>query len=99
VPTLKKIEAGNRELKTQLTSDIAKAKREMERQIESVDKKVGAFGGKMDAIMQGQGTTKEALGVLEKNQAKTSEELKDLTNSIPAQYRQVRSNDINSGFG
>ncbi|MDA1089581.1 MAG: hypothetical protein O3A85_04620 [Proteobacteria bacterium] len=95
---LKKMEAGNRELKSQLTSDIAKSKREIEKHIEGISRKVGALDGKMKGLTEGQTQTREKITNIESDVAKVGSELRELIDSIPSQYRQARGN-VNSGFG
>ena len=96
---IKKIEIGNREVKSQLTSDIAKAKRELERQLDIVDRKLGGFDGKMEGVIELQSQARDKVVVMEKELVIVSEELKKLINSIPPQLRQATGGDIKSGFG
>ncbi len=96
---LKKIELGQKELKSQLTSDIAKVKRELEKKIDDLNRKVGAFDGKMGALIEGKTQTRETIVNLEKEVAKVSDEFNDLVLSLPPQLRQARSNQIKSEFG
>ena len=96
---IKKIEIGNRELKSQLTSDIAKAKREIERQIEVIERKLGAFDGKMEGVIELQTQARDKVAAIENDLTKVSEELKKLINSIPTQLRQAPGGEVKSGFG
>jgi peptidoglycan hydrolase CwlO-like protein len=96
---IKKIEIGNRELKAQLTSDILKARRELEKQIDGANRKINAFDGKMEGIIELQTQARDKVAAVESNVNKVSEELKKLINSIPPQFRQASGDDVKSGFG
>ena len=75
---IKKIEIGNRELKAQLTSDILKARRELEKQIDGANRKINAFDGKMEGIVELQTQARDKVAAVESNVNKVSEELKKL---------------------
>ncbi len=86
--SFKKIDEGNRDLRTQLTADIAKARSELEKRIEGLDKKAGAMGSKVDSLMEAMVQSKETIAMLEKNLDKTTKDLEALIRSIPPQFRQ-----------
>ncbi len=96
---LKKIELGQKELKSQLTSDIAKVKRELENKVDGLNRKVATFDGKMEALIKGQTQTRETIAGLENDVAKINEEFNDLVLSLPPQLRQVSGGKIKSEFG
>lgn len=96
---LKKIELGQKELKLQLTSDIEKVKRELEKKVDGLNRKVATFDGKMEALIEGQTQTRETIANLENEVAKVNEELNDLVLSLPPQLRQPRGDRIKSEFG
>jgi len=86
--SFKKIEEGNREIKAQVSVDIAKARGELEKRIEGLDKKAGAMGSKVDSLMEAMVQSKETIAMLEKNLDKTTKDLEALNRSIPPQFRQ-----------
>ena len=88
---LKKIEGGNKELKSQIQADVDKIRKDLEEKIDKLEKAVGGVDKKMEAVTKNQTQSKEAVEVLEKKLARTTQELSDLTNSIPPQYRQHRT--------
>ena len=96
---IKKIELVQKELKSQLTSDIAKVKRDLEKKVDDLDRRVGAFNGKMEALIEAQIQTRETFATLEKEVAKFSGEFNDMVLSLPPQLRQARSNQIKKEFG
>lgn len=95
---IKKIELGQRELKSQLTSDIAKTKREVEKKIDTVNKRVDALDGKVSALIEANTQNRETISVLQKEVAKVSEEFNDLVLSLPPQLRQPKA-QVRSEFG
>ena len=84
----KKIEEGNRELKTQINADVDKICKKLEKKMDDLKENMEAFVAEMKTVPETQTQSKEAIGVLEKMLAKTSKELSDLTRSIPPQFRQ-----------
>ncbi len=86
----KKIEEGNRELKTQIKADVNKICKKLEKKMDDLEENMEAFGMEMRTVPETQTQSKEAIAVLEKKLTKTSQELSDLTQSIPPQFRQNR---------
>jgi len=96
--SFKKIEEGNRELKAQVAGDINKARTELEKRIEGLDKKAGAMDSRLEALMQAQVQSKETIATLERNIDKTAKELDALNRSVPPQFRQSNV-PVRSEFG
>ncbi len=96
---VKKIEGGNKELKSQINADIDKVKKEILNKIDALDKKAGAFDGKMEGSIEGQNQAKETVVALEKQVARVSQDLKNLINGLPPQFRSNRAGPAKSEFG
>lgn len=60
----KKIEAGNKELKSQINTDIDKVEKEILAQVDALEKKTGAFDGKMEGITESQAQARETASAL-----------------------------------
>jgi len=71
----KKIEAGNKELKTQINAGVDKIRKELEGRIDDLEENKEAFDAKMKAVIETQAQYKEAVAILEKKLAKTIQEL------------------------
>ena len=95
----KKFEDGNKELKAQINADIEKVKKEILQKTDALEKKTGAFDGKMEGITEGQNQARETAAMLEKEVAKVSQDLSSLTAGLPPQFRSNRSAPIKSEFG
>ncbi len=95
----KKFESGNKELKAQITADIDNVKKEILQKVDALEKKTGAFDGKMEGIAEGQNQARETAAALEKEVAKVSRDLSSLTNGLPPQFRSNRSAPVKSEFG
>ena len=96
--SFKKSEEGNREIKAQVAADIAKARGELEKRIDGLDKKAGAMGSKLDSLMESHVQSKETIAMLEKTLAQTAKDLEALNRSVPPQFRQGNA-PIRSEFG
>lgn len=94
----KKIETGNKELKSQINADIDKVKKEILAKVDALEKKTGAFDGKMEGITEGQAHARETAGALEKEVAKVSQDLRSLTAGLPPQFRQNHVASVKSEF-
>jgi len=95
----KKIEGGHNELKSLINVDIDKAKKEIMKKVDALEKKTGTFDGKMEGIIEGQNQAREIAGTLEKEVAKVSQDLNNLTAGLPPQFRQNRPSAVKSEFG
>jgi peptidoglycan hydrolase CwlO-like protein len=96
--SIKKIEDGNREIKSRISADVDKVRQELEKKISGIDNKVVSFDSTMKAVMDNQAQSSERLDILEKKLAKISRDLSDLTSSIPPQFR-TRSGPSQNEFG
>jgi hypothetical protein len=95
----KKFESGNKELKSQINADIDKVKKEILQKVDELEKKTGAFDGKMEGITEGQNQAREPAAMLEKEVAWVSQGLSGLIAGLPPQFRSNRSVSVKSEFG
>ncbi len=71
----KKIEEGNKALKTQIKDDMDKTLKKLEEKIDNLEENASTFDAKMKAVMETQAQYKEAVAILEKKLAKTIQKL------------------------
>ena len=84
---LKKIEAGNSEIKKQFKADMEKMQAELETKVTTVTNKVNKFDAQMGGITEGQTKAKETSASLQKELAQLRKELNDLLFRLPPQFR------------
>lgn len=95
----KKFEGGNKELKSQITADIDKVKKEILQKMDALEKKTGVFDRKMEGITEGQNQARETATMLEKEVAKVSQDLRSLASGLPPQFRSNQSAPVKREFG
>ena len=84
---VKKIEAGNAEIKKQIKVEVDKVKVELEKKVDTAANKLKTHEAKMGGITEGQSTVKETSESLQKEVVSLRKELNDPLFRLPPQYR------------
>jgi len=96
---LKKMEAGSRELKAQINGEMDKLSTEVEEKVKRIDRRVGAFDGKLEGIIAGQAMAEETAAGLQTEISQVRRDLDDLLFSLPPNLRAGRPSSSKSEFG